>query len=75
MALRDGQRKQVAHLSLERENARLRRFAEHIAKQPLSEQCRADHENEGHDGEPDFEGAYDAIIEQARAALAGSGEK
>jgi hypothetical protein len=47
----------------------LESFAEHIAKQPLSEQCHADHEAEGNDGEPDFEGAYDAIIEQARDAL------
>lgn len=47
----------------------LESFAEHIGKQPLSKQCHTDHEAEGHDGEPDFEGAYDAIIERARDAL------
>lgn len=52
--------------TLRAENERMRRWVEHIAKQPLAEQARKDHEDEGNDGEPDFEGGYDAIIEQAR---------
>jgi hypothetical protein len=55
---------------LKAENEGLRRRLEHFAKQPLAEQARKDHEDEGHDGEPDFEGAYDTFIEQARDTLA-----
>lgn len=73
------------------ENAKLReavshadrceRFVKLVAGQKLSEQAREWQEEEyGDDGDPDFEGAYDTFIEQARniinerrAALGGAG--
>ena len=80
---------------LERENAALRgvasnadrtmRFLKLVASQRLSEQAREWYAGEfGEEGEPDFEGAYDSFIQDARnilndsvraPALAGSGEK
>ena len=80
---------------LERENAALReftsnadramRFVKLVAGQKLSKQASEWYAGEfGDEGEPDFEGAYDSFIQDARnilndsvraAALAGSGEK
>lgn len=49
---------------------RCQRFVKLVASQRLSEQALAWYGDEfGEDGEPDFEGAYDAFIEQARSII------
>jgi hypothetical protein len=55
---------------LERENARLRAALEEIAKQVPAKDMDEDYYEAA-----DFEDGYDRCVFQARAALAGSGEK
>ena len=56
--------------ALRAENARLRRFAEDTARQKKTTELETEYDVEC----ADFEGAYDFIIDNARAALGGEND-